>query len=85
MRGANYKTNMNNTDTHPTDDRGFPLCMCETCRGLSRLINAQYVARLFMPILAGPSERREPGTDWDKLVNGDDDYTIWPKQSGGGL
>jgi len=76
---------MSSPDTHATDDQGFPLCMCGPCRERSRTINAQFVARLFQPMLCGPSERREPGTDWDKLQNGHDNLDVWPKQSGGGL
>lgn len=70
---------------HQTDDQGFPLCDCPECRELSKTINAQYVARLFLPMLAGPSERRRPDVDHDTEQNGHDDYTVWPKQSGGGI
>lgn len=70
---------------HETDEFGFPLCMCAPCRERSKIINAQYVARLFAPILAGPSERRRPDVDHDTEQNGHDDYTVWPKQAGGGL
>ncbi len=73
------------TFNHETDDQGFPLCDCPPCRERSITINAQYVARLFTPMLAGPSERRRPTVDHDTEQNGDSDYTVWPKQSGGGL
>ncbi len=69
------------TFNHETDDQGFPLCMCPACRERSKIVNAQYVARLFGPMLAGPSERRNPSIDYDKLDNGHDDYEVTPPQS----
>lgn len=34
---------------HPTDDQGWPICRCESCREKSRRMNAEYILRLFNP------------------------------------